>query len=43
MDSETADEIKRHLDVVAEGLRSEMKGAAELRSEMNDVAVRKPS
>lgn len=38
MDRGTADEIKRHFDVVAEGLRSEIRTVAEgvqgLRSEM---------
>ena len=38
MDSETADDIKRHFDVVAEGLRSDMQGMGEaLRSEIRAV------
>lgn len=49
MDSETAEEIKRHFDVVAEGLRAEIQDVrrhsdvvaeglkAELRSEIQDV------
>lgn len=45
MDSETAEEIKRHFDVVAEGLRAEVRdvrqhsdvGVRELRAEIQDV------
>ena len=39
MDQETAGDIKRHFDVVAEGLRSEIRVVAEgLRSEIHVVA-----
>jgi predicted RNase H-like nuclease (RuvC/YqgF family) len=43
MDRETADDIKRHFDVVAEGLRSEMGGlrgeTSGLRGEIGDLRV----
>jgi hypothetical protein len=39
MDQETPGDIKRHFDVVAEGLQSEIRGVAEgLRSEIRGVA-----
>jgi hypothetical protein len=38
MDRDTAEDIKRHFDVVAEGLRSEIRDGDEgLRSEIRDV------
>ena len=38
MDSDTAEDIKRHFDVVAEGLRNEIRAGDEaLRNEVRDV------
>ena len=36
MDSETAEEFKRHFDIIAEGLRSEIRTVAESVAAMNE-------